>query len=112
MSFDFESAPKAERTETSKKKGGKPKTPAVEPETLTAKAVVEASEPSHSDKHQKEKKGSTEGISTSIKTAGSSRKGGKSPADEDGEPVPSMIDLRVGHVVDGMCHFCEFISSF
>jgi aminoacyl tRNA synthase complex-interacting multifunctional protein 1 len=114
VSFDLENPPKAERkTETSKKRDGKPKAPVVEVEAVSAKAVSEGSESSRKiDKRQKEKKfPPAEAASSSSKVAGSSsKKGGKLPAEDDGEPLPSMIDLRVGHIVDGMSRFSGFIS--
>lgn len=47
-------------------------------------------------KEKKEKKPAEEG---------SSKKGGnaKAAAEDAGEPVPSMVDLRVGHIVDSKC---------
>lgn len=48
------------------------------------------------DKKEKEKKPATD--EAGKKKAGG---GGKNaPAEDAGEPVPSMIDLRVGHIVD------------
>ena len=45
-------------------------------------------------KEKKEKKPAEEG-----KKGGN----GKAAADDAGEPVPSMVDLRVGHIVQGEC---------
>ena len=59
-------------------------------------------------KEKKEKKeGAAEAGEGKKKVAG----GGKAaPAEDAGEPVPSMIDLRVGHIVDGMCSAFYFIT--
>lgn len=54
------------------------------------------------EKAQKDKKEKKKNAAASEE-GGKKNKGGKAaPAAEDaGEPVPSMIDLRVGHIVDG-----------
>ncbi len=101
MSFDLSHAPKLERTaEPPKKK--KEKAPAAAP---TAEAT--ASTPSSEPKTQKKEK--KKDAATPTQDAGK-KKGGKAvaaPAADEGEPVPSMIDLRVGHIIDG-----EFPPSF
>lgn len=56
---------------------------------------------------KKEKKEKKEKVKTAEggngKKAAGGNGGGKAAAAEDaGEPVPSMIDLRVGHIIDGM----------
>jgi aminoacyl tRNA synthase complex-interacting multifunctional protein 1 len=85
-----------------------PKAPAVEPTTPAASASKESatssSTPADSQKAQKkEKKEKKKEVATEAggsKDAGG-KKGGKVPQPEDAEPVPSMIDLRVGHIIDG-----------
>ena len=111
LAFDLENAPKMERkTEPPKKKEGASK------ETVSASAQDSAIEstkeaPNSStpasiegkelkkDKKDKHKAVIAEPVN---RGGGSSNKKGnaaKLPADD--EPVPSMIDLRVGHIVDG-----------
>ena len=67
-------------------------TPTANTEVKTAPA---AEKDQKKEKKEKKKGGGDEG----NKKAGGSK--ATPPADE-GEPVPSMIDLRVGHIVDGM----------
>lgn len=43
------------------------------------------------------------------KTAEEGKKGGKAAADDAGEPVPSMVDLRVGHIVQSECFVCDMV---
>lgn len=100
--FDFDNAPALERqTEPPKKKEKKP-TPApsstpVAPAAETEEVKSQAQE-KETKKEKKEKK-----QDAGKQEDGKKNKGGKvAPVAEDaGEPVPSMIDLRVGHIVDG-----------
>lgn len=113
VSFDLENAPKLERkadppkekkakvpkdgqpsssaapAEAVEKKEKKAKKGAAEPAGEAAAAAAPA-EGKTQKKEKKEKKPAEEG-----------KKGGNAPKAEDaGEPVPSMVDLRVGHIVD------------
>lgn len=107
--FDFESAPKAERKqEPPKKKEKTPKTvdqPETGKKTATpANSKENAGEPPKEKKEKKEKKKDAAAAAEdgSKKNKGGADGGGKTPAEDASEPVPSMIDLRVGHIVDGM----------
>ena len=101
IALDIDHAPKNERkVEAPKKKVPKapsaevqpaPATPAVEPSTSTTETAEK------SQKKEKKKGAAGEGSSKDKKVGGKAAV--KAPAD-DGEPVPSMIDLRVGHIVD------------
>ncbi|KIM43369.1 hypothetical protein M413DRAFT_444195 [Hebeloma cylindrosporum] len=110
LSFDLEGAPKPERkVEAPKKKEKAPKAPAAEQTAPAASASKEtsSSSPANQEKAQKKekkekKKEVTAEAGGSKDTAG--KKGGKAPQPEDAEPVPSMIDLRVGHIVDVIKH--------
>lgn len=66
----------------------------------TAANAISAVKEGVTKKEKKEKKEPKEKASTPE--AGAGKKGGKNaPAAEDsGEPVPSMVDLRVGHIID------------
>lgn len=75
------------------KKGKKEKATAVE-QAKEIEAVPTAKAQKQEKKEKKEKKPNEEGAS---KKGG----GGKAVPEDAGEPVPSMIDLRVGHIVDG-----------
>lgn len=121
VTFDLESAPKLERKpdppKEKKPKAAKGETApvadkaasgsasgsqAVAPESKKAKksepteAPAADASPKAQKKEKKEKKPAEEG---------SSKKGGNAkaaaPAEDAGEPVPSMIDLRVGHIIEG-----------
>lgn len=69
-----------------------------------APAAEGAPEQQQQKKEKKEKKpkdAAAAGADAGKKAAaGGGGKGAKAPAADDGEPVPSMIDLRVGHIVD------------
>ncbi|KAJ7603939.1 hypothetical protein FB45DRAFT_1085190 [Roridomyces roridus] len=104
VSLNFEGAPLPERkVEAPKKKEKAPKEPAAE--AGTSKAAAESApavevEGKAQKKEKKEKKAAAD-------DAGGKKKGAapaKAAAADDGEPVPSMIDLRVGHIVDIMKH--------
>jgi len=111
VAFDLENTPKLERkTEPPKKKEKTPKahidsgsklaTKAPEPQTLSVPAEK------LQKKDKKEKKEEVAPQAGSSKDSGGNKKGGggKAPAADEGEPVPSMVDLRVGHIVDVIKH--------
>ena len=113
--LDLDNVPKSERKFDSLKKKEKPaKETAVarEPET---KAMLESSDPTSAPGERKQKKGkevTTQTASSSSTIAGNTKKGGKTPAEDEGEPLPYMIDLRVGHIVDSEWgHVCMCIHS-
>lgn len=131
VSFDLENAPKVERKadppKPKKEKAPKDAAPASASAVPAAKgkkgkeaapvdkAPADASAPeakaSKKKKKEKEKKPTeaAEGGKKKEKAAG----GGKAAAEEaSGEPVPSMIDLRVGHIVDSKFCACVVKPSF
>lgn len=105
--FDLENAPKIERKAEPPKK--KEKNPAQNADTSRSAAAVPAGNraspaaaadkvPEKKEKKEKKPKEAAEG---SAKKKGANA-AAKAPEPEDaGEPVPSMIDLRVGRIVDG-----------
>ncbi|KAF4577170.1 tRNA-binding domain-containing protein [Pleurotus pulmonarius] len=101
VAFDFDSAPKPERkAEPSKKKKKADPTAAEDKSAPTKETAVPAeasssSPPEQGKQAKKEKK-------EKKKDAGSesAKKGAAAEPADAGEPVPSMIDLRVGHIVD------------
>ncbi|GLB38544.1 putative nucleic acid-binding protein [Lyophyllum shimeji] len=98
VAFDLENAPKLERkAEPSKKKEKKPA--AVAEAEKPAAAAAPAEQATKKEKKEKKKDAAAEDAGKK-KAAG----GGKAPAADEGEPVPSMIDLRVGRIVDIMKH--------
>ncbi|EEB92246.1 hypothetical protein MPER_09274 [Moniliophthora perniciosa FA553] len=108
VSFNFEDAPKIERaSELTKKKEKTPKAAPEEPITSaeTSKEKEDKQQEKKDKKDKKEKKEKAAAPQDGGKK-GAEKKGGKAPAPapDDGEPVPSMIDLRVGHIVDVKKH--------
>ncbi|KAJ7780643.1 hypothetical protein DFH07DRAFT_729399 [Mycena maculata] len=103
--FDFSDAPRVERkVEAPKKKEKAVKEPAAEAGTSKAAPPAEAAAAPGEGKTQKKEK---KGKKAPADDAGGKKKGAapaKAAAADDGEPVPSMIDLRVGHIVDIMKH--------
>lgn len=112
--FDFESAPKIERKqEPPKKKEKIPKTvdqPGTGEKTAVAANPKENAGEPPKEKVKKEKKKEATVEDGGKKNKGGAGGGGKAPAEDAGEPVPSMIDLRVGHIVDGMIS-SDFLST-
>ena len=110
VSFDLENAPKIERkAEPPKKKDKKPgqNTQASQPaaavpaEKAGPPASASDSVPEKKDKKEKKEKKAKEAADGPMKKKGANA-GAKAAEPEDaGEPVPSMIDLRVGRIVDG-----------
>lgn len=92
ISFHFQNAPKLERNlDAGKKKDKSPKSETV-------------AETAHKEKKEKRELQATS-------TPATIKKQGKVATEDDGEPVPSMIDLRVGRVVDGMLFFGSALST-
>ena len=109
--LDFSTAPPIERKALEAKKKDKPSKP----------AEKEASTPAAIDSAAAKKAGGSEGKppKTKEKQGAAAEKGGKktvadngkaaSAASEDaGPPIPSMIDLRVGHIIEGT-RICEWL---
>ncbi|KAF8964226.1 hypothetical protein BDZ97DRAFT_1660529 [Flammula alnicola] len=117
ISFDIDNAPKSERkAEPSKKKEKAPKAPAADspaptnaaPAQPSASSSEQAGKTQKKEKKEKKKEAAADAggndASSSKKSGGGKAAGGKAPAADEGEPVPSMIDLRVGHIVDVIKH--------
>ncbi|KIK99643.1 hypothetical protein PAXRUDRAFT_131689 [Paxillus rubicundulus Ve08.2h10] len=108
VSFDLESAPKIERKQElprKKEKAPKPaEQPAVEEKApAAASSNAGAGQPPKEKKEKKEKKKDV----ASVVEDGGKKKGGaaaRAPVEDAGEPVPSMIDMRVGHIIDVKKH--------
>ncbi|KAJ3486665.1 hypothetical protein NLI96_g4072 [Meripilus lineatus] len=114
VTFDFTSAPKIERKpDPPKQKKDKSSaaatpresTPAPSNEKTPAKAKEESAKSAGAPegaktqkKEKKEKKGGNDG------GKGKGGEKGAAAAEGSGEPVPSMIDLRVGHIIDIKVH--------
>ncbi|KAJ3977826.1 hypothetical protein EV361DRAFT_787466 [Lentinula raphanica] len=115
VNFDLVNTPKIERTaEPPKKKEKKDKAaPAESTSTVPPEAVGTSAGDAPADggkaqkKEKKEKKEKPAANPTNEgKKEGKKAAGGKAaaPAVDEGEPVPSMIDLRVGHILDVQKH--------
>ena len=109
VTFDLENAPHQERKAEPPKK--KEKAPAAKAEGDKAAAAPAPKAEKAAAKQQKSDKGDKPAESAEKegkaqkkeKKAKEPKAAEKKPAAEDaGEPVPSMIDLRVGHIVDSM----------
>ena len=101
--FDLDNAPKIERKAEPTKKKEKATKPAdcAQSGDIKAPSADGSAKEGGSKSQKKEKK--VDG--TPAQDGGKKRTGGpgKGAATvEDAEPVPSMIDLRVGHIVDSM----------
>ncbi|EIW80963.1 nucleic acid-binding protein [Coniophora puteana RWD-64-598 SS2] len=107
VSLGIENAPPIERkVEPPKKKEKAPKAPASAESAATAPAAkVEGNPEATQDKAPKEKKEKKKKEGAAPAEQGGKKKseaGGKgsATAEDAGEPVPSMVDLRVGHIID------------
>ncbi|KAI0732012.1 hypothetical protein C8Q72DRAFT_882776 [Fomitopsis betulina] len=117
VSFDLENAPKVERKadppKQKKEKAPKEAAPADSSAAPAAKgkkgkevasadkAPADASAPeAKASKKEKKEKKPAESADGGKKKDKAAAGGGKAAAEDAGEPVPSMIDLRVGHIVD------------
>ena len=106
----MENAPKIERkAEPPKKKDKNPGQNVQAPQSAAAVPAEKAgplappsdNAPEKKDKKEKKEKKTKETADGSAKKKGANA-GAKAAEPEDaGEPVPSMIDLRVGRIVDG-----------
>lgn len=116
--FDFDSTPKIERKREPQKKKEKAPNAVEQAETgkkiaIAAKPKESAGEPPKEKKEKKEKKKDPAAVVAedgSKKNKGGADGSGKAPAEDAAEPLPSMIDLRVGHIVDGMM-YSDFLPA-
>ncbi|EIW59492.1 nucleic acid-binding protein [Trametes versicolor FP-101664 SS1] len=111
VAFNLENAPHQERKAEAPKKKEKAKAaPATEAETPAApvkaeKAAAKAEKKAKTEQGEKAAEQPQEGAKE-LKTQKKEKKvkepkaAEKKPAEDAGEPSPSMIDLRVGHIVD------------
>ncbi|KAI6027310.1 hypothetical protein BKA83DRAFT_4227283 [Pisolithus microcarpus] len=117
VTFDLDSAPKIERkAELPKKKEKAPKPTDPQPQGAEKAQATEESKEGATvsnkeqkpQKEKKEKKEKNTDTGAAAQAEGSKKKGGSAPAnkpaEDDGEPVPSMIDMRVGHIIDVKKH--------
>ncbi|ETW81567.1 hypothetical protein HETIRDRAFT_318800 [Heterobasidion irregulare TC 32-1] len=110
--IDLSNTPAIERKAAEPKKKEKASkadaAPAPEKQEKLAAAEVKKSDPGEGKtqkKDKKEKKEKKEGAAEAGEGKKKVAGGGKAaPAEDAGEPVPSMIDLRVGHIVDVKKH--------
>jgi len=113
--LDFSNAPPVERKALEAKKKEKPTkstensaspTPARTAADTAAENKAENSEVKPSKKKEKEKQGAA-AEKDGKKKAANNANATATAAEDAGAPIPSMIDLRVGHIVEGTCaHRC------
>jgi aminoacyl tRNA synthase complex-interacting multifunctional protein 1 len=102
VSFDLASAPPIERKAEAPKKKEKTAAAAEPAEPTTAAIPKKENAPEDKPKEKKEKKKDAAADNGGKKKEKASAPAASKPVAEDaGEPVPSMIDMRVGHIVDG-----------
>ncbi len=115
--FNLENAPAQERkADPPKEKKSKASTPVPDGDKVAAKAEKADKAAAKTDKAAKkgeegkkaaesgEKEGKAQKKEKKAKEPKEPKTAEKKPAAEDaGPPVPSMIDLRVGHIVDSKC---------
>ncbi|KAF9077667.1 hypothetical protein BDP27DRAFT_1311444 [Rhodocollybia butyracea] len=113
INFDLVNAPKVDRTPEPPKKKEKPAepapsdsaaTPAAEPAAATKGAADEEGKVQKKEKKEKKEKPATDAAKDGKKEGKKAGGGKAAPAADEGEPVPSMIDLRVGHIIDVQKH--------
>ncbi|KAL5486020.1 ARC1_1 [Sanghuangporus weigelae] len=109
MAFDLDNMPKIERKAEAPKKKDTAQKPSGDKKSAKRAAVSnKAEEPAApasdaAPKKEKKEKKEAKDKATNAEGGASKKSGGKSApaaAEDAGEPVPSMIDLRVGHIVD------------
>jgi aminoacyl tRNA synthase complex-interacting multifunctional protein 1 len=111
--FDLAGAPKSERKPQQPKKKEKavvsdqaasaPKASKAKKDVpLPAVAAEGQDSPASAEgKQQRKEKKEKKKPNPAGNEAGKAGGGSKAAAEDSGEPVPSMLDLRVGHIVDG-----------
>ncbi|KAG0703806.1 hypothetical protein DFH29DRAFT_998243 [Suillus ampliporus] len=106
VSFDLASTPPIERKPDAPKKKEKTSAVAEQVEQTAAVAPKEDNVPENKPKEKKEKKKDAASADNGGKKKEkvSAPAGGKAVAEDAGEPVPSMIDMRIGHIVDVKKH--------
>lgn len=105
VSFDLASAPSIERKADAPKKKEKVGAIAEQVESTAVITPKNENEPEDKLKEKKEKKEKKKDAAADNggkkKEKASAPAASKPVAEDAGEPVPSMIDMRVGHIVDG-----------
>ncbi|KAJ3910570.1 hypothetical protein F5879DRAFT_929183 [Lentinula edodes] len=114
VSFDLVHTPKIDHTpEPPKKKEKKDKAAPVDSAsppapaaaaTSTAEAPIDEGKIQKKEKKEKKEKPAVDAAKEGKKESKKGGGGGKAAPADEGEPVPSMIDLRVGHILDVQKH--------
>ncbi|KAG2127786.1 hypothetical protein BD769DRAFT_1356912 [Suillus cothurnatus] len=102
VSFDLASAPPIERKVDAPKK--KEKAAAVAEQVVAVSKEDKSPEDKPKEKKEKKKDAAAADNGGKKKEKASAPAGGKAVAEDAGEPVPSMIDMRIGHIVDVKKH--------
>lgn len=103
VSFDLASAPPIERKSDAPKKKEKVGAVVEQVESTPGAAPKKGDAPGDKPKEKKEKKKDAAPADNGGKKKEkvSTPAASKPVAEDAGEPVPSMVDMRVGHIVDG-----------
>ncbi|KAG2155824.1 uncharacterized protein EDB93DRAFT_1239003 [Suillus bovinus] len=104
VSFDFASAPPIERKADAPKKKEKAAAVAEQVEPTVVAESKDDKSPENKPKEKKEKKKDAAAADNGGKKKEKAPVGGKVAADDAGEPMPSMIDMRIGHIIDVKKH--------
>ncbi|KAF8827661.1 hypothetical protein HHX47_DHR4000199 [Lentinula edodes] len=114
VSFDLVHTPKIDHTpEPPKKKEKKDKAAPVDSAsppapaaaaTSTVEAPIDEGKIQKKEKKEKKEKPAVDAAKEGKKESKKGGGGGKAAPADEGEPVPSMIDLRVGHILDVQKH--------
>jgi aminoacyl tRNA synthase complex-interacting multifunctional protein 1 len=102
VSFDLASAPPIERKVDAPKK--KEKAAAVAEQVVAVSKEDKSPEDKPKEKKEKKKDAAAADNGGKKKEKAPAPAGGKAVAEDAGEPVPSMIDMRIGHIVDVKKH--------
>ena len=97
--LDFSTAPPVERKALETKKKEKPPKSTENSASSTPAAASKAERSEVKAPKKKEKQDAASGKDEKKKAADSPK--ATSAAEDSGSPIPSMIDLRVGHIVEG-----------
>jgi aminoacyl tRNA synthase complex-interacting multifunctional protein 1 len=98
--LDFSTAPRIERKALDTKKKEKP-TKSTENSASLAPTTNKAEGSETKPVKKKEKQGAVAGKDEKKKKAAEKPKATPAATEDAGSPIPSMIDLRVGHIVEG-----------
>ncbi|KAG7443025.1 nucleic acid-binding protein [Guyanagaster necrorhizus] len=104
VTFDFAHAPKIDRTAEPPKKKQKTPSPPTKESAPPAEKPSKGPSPAAEGKPQQKKEKKEKKKDAATQDSGKKKGAENASAADEGEPVPSMIDLRVGHIIDVKKH--------